>query len=186
MGSWKQEQECFPIFNCRRNFLDCKRNHTTRLGTSLHLRGILANGFKGVHQVGIRIYCAAPWKTKDRMPAIAGLLEANGHTLTHKWWEAEDTPESDRTAEILRAQAKSDVQGVLDAQVVVVINSAKSEGKATEQGIAIAHRKPIICIGKRGEHSANVFQYLPNYRWVDTIEEAVDILNTLTWLLEAE
>jgi hypothetical protein len=34
-----------------------------------------------------KIYIAAPWVHKDRMPEIAAKFEAQGHLVTHKWWE---------------------------------------------------------------------------------------------------
>lgn len=134
----------------------------------------------------MRIYIAAPWKDKEIMPAVADRVEGAGHTITHKWWEAEDTPEDDRTVEILRQQAIKDVTGVKTADLVLVINSAKSEGKSLEQGVAIGDNKPIVIVGKRGEFSKNVFHYLDNYRWVETVGEALEILDTIQWLTSHE
>ena len=59
---------------------------------------------------------------------------------------------------------------------MVVLNSAKSEGKATEQGIAIEMEMPIIAVGERGTVTSNIFHYLANYRFVPTIEEAVALI----------
>lgn len=133
----------------------------------------------------MKIYIAAPWKTRSEMPEIASKLEAQGHTITKKWWDVEDVAEeSARAPEVLRQQAVDDFEGVRTADLVLVINSAKSEGKAFEQGVAVAHSKPIIIVGKRGEFSANVFHYLDSYRWTETVEGALDILKTIKWLLK--
>lgn len=75
----------------------------------------------------------------------------------------------------LELQALKDLQGVLKANLLIVLNTAKSEGKATEQGIAIADGKPIIAVGERGVVTSNIFHYLMNYRWVKTIEDAVEL-----------
>lgn len=131
----------------------------------------------------MKIYLAAPWVTRSEMPAISSKLEENGHSITWKWWQTENIPEGERNSQALRLQAEHDREGVTSAQVMVVINSAKSEGKATEQGIAIAHRLPIIAVGKLGEHSINVFHYLSSYKWVDTVDDAIDLLNTFDWLV---
>lgn len=122
----------------------------------------------------MNVYIAAPWRSRFEMKAIAEKVELYGHTITHKWWEIEDIPEEARTASLLKEQALKDVEGVINADVVLLVNSAKSEGKATESGIAIASGKPIIAIGRRGEHSQNVFHYLDNFNWVGTVEEAIE------------
>jgi len=126
----------------------------------------------------MKIYIAGPWVHRHDMPAIAAKLERAGHTITHRWWEFEGD-ENNLTKKFLFECALKDVHGVLSADVVVVINSAKSEGKATEQGIAIAEEKPIIVIGKQGEHSKNIFHYLALYSFVNTVEDAIKKLEVL-------
>ncbi len=127
----------------------------------------------------MNIYIAAPWAHRAQMPAIATKFEDAGHEITHKWWEVEDVPEDTRSEEALRDQAILDVEGVLNGEVMVLINSAKSEGKALEQGIAIASGKEIYAVGQRGEHSKNVFHYLDNYTWFNTVEDVIEVMETL-------
>lgn len=135
----------------------------------------------------MKIYLAAPFKDRAIMQAAyADTIEAKGHTITHKWWNTEDVAEAVRTDLFNRERASEDVQGVLDCDLMILINSAKSEGKALEQGIAIAEGKPIIAIGKRGEHSQNVFHYLSNYIWVDDLFQALTTLNIVAWLLKEQ
>lgn len=129
------------------------------------------------------IYLAGPWIERDKMASYASMLESKGHTITHRWWDVEDKLESDRTASMLRKDAENDIKGVTRADILVVINSAKSEGKAFEQGIAIANNKPVIAVGTRGEHSKNVFHYLPLYRWTPSMEGALEILDSLEWAM---
>lgn len=140
--------------------------------------------------MSLRIYLAGPWVTREQMPLIAEALEALGATITCKWWHTEDKypgaigpdngPES---LAYYRHHAQLDMQGVLDANLVVVINSAKSEGKAVEQGIALAHHKPIIIVGTLGEFT-NVFHYLGSYRWVPDVPALLEAVKTITWLNE--
>lgn len=133
----------------------------------------------------MRIYIAGPWADRAQMPAYAKAVENLGHVITHRWWEAEDTKEGfDASDAVLAKQAQWDVDGVKAAQLVMVINSAKSEGKALEQGVALADKKGIIAVGKRGEFSKNVFHYLPNYKWVDDFDGALNVLKTINWIME--
>jgi hypothetical protein len=131
----------------------------------------------------MKLYLAAPWVDRNEMPAIAALFEAQGHTITCKWWATPDIPEGENRDADLQACAVIDRDGVRTADVLVVFNTAKSEGKAVEQGIAINMNKPIIAIGKRGEVSKNVFHYLPLYRWVDSVGSAIATLGVVEWLV---
>lgn len=133
-----------------------------------------------------KIYLAAPWIDKDKMEEIALRFEAIDCVITHRWWNVENLEEVERTPKLMKQQARWDVDGVENADAVVLINSAKSEGKAVEQGIAIAKNIPIIAVGKRGEHSKNVFHYLPIYHWVKNIDEALTIMEFVTELLKED
>lgn len=134
----------------------------------------------------MKIYVAAPWADKEQVPAVAAHLESQGHKITEKWWLVEDRPADDsiQMPDYLREHGELDRDGVLNADLVLVINSSKSEGKAVEQGIAIATNKPIIIVGTRGEVSKNVFHYLPLYKWVPSVEEAYKVIDTISWLLK--
>ena len=135
----------------------------------------------------MKVYLAAPWADKSLMGDISARVEGAGHTITHKWWEVKEAKEGDwESPSILREQAKLDVQGVRDSHLVVVFNTAKSEGKSFEQGVAVTENKPIIIVGKRGEVSKNVFHYLDNYRWVENLSEALEVLDTIQWLASHE
>lgn len=120
------------------------------------------------------LYLAAPWIDKDKMGELAAKFEAKGHSITHKWWLVEDGLA--RTLETLREQAQWDFDGVVAADVVVLFNTSKSEGKAVEQGIALGLGKPIVAVGKQGEISKNVFHYLSDYTWVDDVDGALEVL----------
>jgi nucleoside 2-deoxyribosyltransferase len=126
------------------------------------------------------VYLAAPWIDKGVMEERAGLFEKAGYSITHKWWNY-DGDELEEKDEFLETCARQDWQGVLDADAVVVFNTSKSEGKAVEQGIALASHIPIIVIGKRGEVSKNVFHYLDScYWWVPTVEAAIESMQEVT------
>jgi hypothetical protein len=77
-----------------------------------------------------------------------------------------------------------DKRGVKMADVLLLINSAKSEGKAVEQGLAIAYGIPIIAVGVRGVLSKNVFHYLDDYTWTQSVDDALKVMHWMqTWRL---
>lgn len=132
-----------------------------------------------------RIYLAGPWVHRDKMPEIADSINKAGHTITHPWWKYEGSSDPNKygdnvtafedslSEDFLRSCAELDVMGVKTADAVIVYNSAKSEGKATEQGIAIALGKPVIVVTPAEKPTSNVFHYLPNYTHVTTVEDAI-------------
>lgn len=123
-----------------------------------------------------RVYIAAPWIDRDAAKMLGQLVEQAGHIITHKWWGWEGE-EEEATDAFKRECAILDVNGVASADVVLVYNSFKSEGKAAEQGIAIALGKPIVCFTPGEKPSSNIFHYLPCYTHVKTIEEALEAIS---------
>lgn len=118
----------------------------------------------------MKLYIAAPWVHRNDAREVAKLLEAEGHVITHKWWDVEgEYDDHEKTTEC----AFDDYEGVYNADRLVLLDTQKSEGKAVEQGLALGFGIPIIAIGRRGEHSQNVFHHLPNYTWVETLNEAI-------------
>jgi nucleoside 2-deoxyribosyltransferase len=125
----------------------------------------------------MRIYLAGPWVDRDKMPAIAKQIEAMGHTITHPWWQYEGESQENESLEFLENCARQDVRAVRTADMIVVYNSAKSEGKAVEQGLAIAYGIPIICITQGVKPSSNIFHYLTKlYIHVTTVDQALALL----------
>jgi len=127
----------------------------------------------------VRIYLAGPWVRRPEVREVAKRLEAAGHILTSRWlYEHEGNPNdaSGLTSPeaYIRLQAEEDVNDVLDADVFIVLNLEKSEGKAFEMGIAYMTGRPIISVGKR----FNIFCSLGTQ--VDTVDEAIAHLASFT------
>jgi len=121
----------------------------------------------------IRVYLAAPWADRELMFERAAKFDMTGALeITHRWWF--DTVEGGYSAPVeeLAVFAQRDFEGAATADVVVVFQTGLSEGKAVEQGIALALGIPIISVGKLRE-VRNIFHYLPEYTWVDNIEDAI-------------
>ena len=132
------------------------------------------------------IYIAAPWiKGGDALEA-RNLLVRAGIEVTSRWLDRvkgntdpsyDYTKDPTYTAPDAKVEAQKDIEDVMRADAVVVINSAKSEGKAVEQGIALAHGIPIIVVGER----TNTFQYFdpPKVSVVGSVEDAIELIRDL-------
>ena len=118
------------------------------------------------------IYLAGPWVDRKAVKLVAKLFQERGFSLTSTWHDSHE----DLQEEEFQARADKDCRQLLAADVFVVLNWCKSEGKATELGLALAWDKPCIVLGPRGP---NIFHYLPEVFHAPTFERAVDELTRL-------
>lgn len=124
----------------------------------------------------MKVYLAAPWVWREEAQKLAEWLAHKGYFVTHDWWNHE-TSWSDH--ETLAIHAQKDVTAVSVAEVVIVLDYEKSEGKAVEQGIALTLKKPIILVHKEGVNNLNVFHHLPYYVHVNNYEEMFRALEVM-------
>lgn len=121
----------------------------------------------------MRLYLAAPWVCKQQAAEARTRLDAAGFLVSAPWIDQhEDTTDP---AE-LRRQANSDIRHVRSAEAFVILNLDKSEGKATELGMALAFGIPIVLVGPR---TINIFYHTDAVHQVETLEEAIDALHTI-------
>ena len=117
------------------------------------------------------VYIAAPWTYRNVAQSVADKLEASGvAAITWRWWEQDETEDATK----LELLACRDLQGIREAAIVLVLNLEPSEGKAFEQGYAMALGKPILILG---EDNLNIFQHLLTH--VSSVESVIEILNVL-------
>lgn len=122
----------------------------------------------------MRIYVAGPWAHRHTAKDAAQTLREAGHEIVSRWhdiWADADTTDP----LMLEQEAVLDLQDVDASNVVVVLNIEKSEGKALEQGFALALGIPVVVVGAR----SNVFHYLPQVRIQPDLASA---LECLSWL----
>src|SRR3990167_4537398 len=104
----------------------------------------------------IKVYLAAPWKRKDEAKLGKIQLEEAGLEVTSRWIDlvkGEDVIDF----KFFEEEAIHDVQDVYRADILILLNLEKSEGKSAEMGMALAWNKPVIIVGER----SNIFHYLP-------------------------
>ena|SRR6266436_1864464 len=127
----------------------------------------------------MKIYVAAPWIHKQDAIKAGTQLEAAGHNVTSRWFfhQGDATDPTGMNSDIVDIifQAREDITNVLRADCLVVLNLARSEGKAVETGIALANNIPIISVGPRG----NIFQTLGVE--VPTLEAAILVLSNMLY-----
>lgn len=128
----------------------------------------------------MRIYLAAPWKRKDEAKEVRDILVANGHEVTSRWLDFPESPDGQYSVETLKTEAQNDIQDIVRAHVLVVLNLQYSEGKATEQGIALVLGKPIVVVDDNTGPN-NVFHNLgePRVYRVPALSEALRVLKML-------
>src|SRR6267143_5765011 len=102
----------------------------------------------------MRLYVAAPWTNKPETLEVQKKLVAAGFGVTSRWITREsnltyeDLEKPEHRAE-LTEQAILDVEDIISADVFMILNLGKSEGKATELGFAYGLGIPIILVGER-------------------------------------
>lgn len=127
----------------------------------------------------MKIYLAGPWVRRPEVREVAKRLEAEGYELTSRWlYEHEGDPNdaSGLTSpeDYIRLQAQEDLADVMRADVFVMLNLQKSEGKAVELGFALANQKRVFCVGTR----FNIFCTLGTQ--LDTVDDLLFALSAFT------
>ena len=94
-----------------------------------------------------KLYVAANYEHDRGLAAIfAKHFESIGYKITRRWWSEEEDESKEESA-------LGDVQGVIDADAVVVIMLQTRGWKGTwcEIGMAIALGKPVYFVGDAGD-----------------------------------
>jgi hypothetical protein len=130
----------------------------------------------------MRVYVATKWSRKDEAAEVMAALRGLGHEITHDWTlEADPGDVSDEARRhYFGACAAADVDGVLDADVMLLLHDAACRGAFVELGVALAHGVKVLVVGGDGldpAHGCPLFYYLPEVNHVPTVPEAVSLIN---------
>ena len=130
----------------------------------------------------MNVYLAAPWKFRADAKQVAQQIREAGYCIKSRWhdeWgDVEEAPAQagNTNPDVLLDEATADYDDVKGSDVMIVLNLEKSEGKAVEQGLALAWDKPVIVVGSE---RFNVFQYLPSFSLVATVHDALEHLKRI-------
>lgn len=139
------------------------------------------------------IYIAAPWihrpdalTAKQMFEAAGFIVEADWITrqtdegLSERYLAGITSPDDEH---VLQREAVVDYKQATSCDAFVILNYAKSEGKATELGFAVRERDSfgsprIVLVGPR---TINIFYHLPSVEQVFSVEDAVRKLQGKTY-----
>jgi nucleoside 2-deoxyribosyltransferase len=124
----------------------------------------------------MKAYVASKFEEAPLASDVMRELEALGHIITHDWTnENADGLSGGALTTYLRECAERDVKGVVDCDVLVLLNHPHGKGMFTELGIAIARKKRIIVVQR--SLSNNIFLFLSECECVSTIDEAIGLVS---------
>lgn len=118
------------------------------------------------------VYVAGPWARKNDVRAVVQRLRGAGFSVTSRWV---DRPESEYECDpaLMRSEAIRDIEDIDQSDVLLYLNLEKSEGKATELGMALTREMPVFVVGGTKN---NVFLHLPTVTHVESVDAFVSLL----------
>lgn len=114
-----------------------------------------------------KFYISTSWLNKAKAAELGEIVEKLGNKITYKWWENEDTEDQFT----LRNIARQDVEGVDDADTVIVLLPGEY-GTHIELGMALAFEKNIIIYNPG--HKENLF-----YLLVKEVHTELQLINAI-------
>ena len=102
----------------------------------------------------MKIYVAASSREPSRARAFADALERNGHTITHRWFNATIPEEGDSALTLTERMdvRRSCEAGVRAAELLVMLLSDHDQrGSHVELGIALANQIQVRLVGSSGQ-----------------------------------
>ena len=122
----------------------------------------------------MKIYVAAPWVHKEDADKTAELLRAAGFEVISGWHKTRyDTNVYEAPDSVMEKEAWNDWVDINNADTIVYLNLAKSEGKASELGIALARGYTIYVVGGKQN---NIFLHLPMINHKESLDEVIECL----------
>lgn len=120
----------------------------------------------------MRVYVASKFENTLAVQVMHQVLREAGHEITHDWTVEDLAAEND--VNLALECAIDDVEGVENADAVVLLMHPNMKGAWVEVGIALARFIPIIIVG--GPRFECIFERLPSVAHVD---DAAGVLRAL-------
>lgn len=126
----------------------------------------------------MNVYVASKFENVKPVQEAYVALKDDGHKVTHDW-TGEDASQLDgkELEAYLQGCAERDMQGVLDADALLLINYTGCAGAYAEFGMALAADKYIVVIdGHHPDKPRNIFFHLATVHHAKDLEEARKML----------
>ncbi len=107
-------------------------------------------------------------------------VRAAGHEITEDWTLSLTEVfkhQGKELARFLHHNARADMDGVILADAIILLNDPKCGGAYVELGIALAFRIPVFVIGR--EKRDILFFHLPQVKHVSSVAEVLNLLRKL-------
>lgn len=121
------------------------------------------------------IYVAAKFEEGPRVREVHERLRNLGFKITHDWTREDPANRKGvELAEFMTSCAIKDYNGVLEADIVLVLNHDRLFGGCTEMGLALAWGRTVYVV--EPQIRENIFYNLPaemGMRTFPTLEEAI-------------
>lgn len=118
------------------------------------------------------VYLAGPWARRSEVRTAREILQRAGITVNSRWLDFDSDANDEHNADVQRREAETDIQDIQAADILVVLNLEKSEGKAFEQGVAFMLGTPVVVVGA----ISTVFQQMAGFTQVDSLFDAIEHL----------
>lgn len=129
----------------------------------------------------LNIYIASKFENATAAALLALDIEEAGHAITYKWWAVPQDRHASAgawvgpEADLLRTKAHAEAEGVLDADVLVLIPAAGMVGAWAEFGFKAIRGDQVIVIDN--EHARkSIFERLPNITFAENEDGVLRIL----------
>ena len=132
----------------------------------------------------MRVYVASKYEERESLvPKVYAKLREAGHIITHDWTGESDENIPPRELDAYHAAcAADDIDGVMRADVLVLLPHERGKGLYVELGVAFARKIPVICWDYAGMLDC-IFLVHPDVIHVESMDE---IIETLSVIEEAE
>jgi hypothetical protein len=128
----------------------------------------------------VRVYVASKFEEKEYVAELYEWLREDGHVITHDWTGEDDAGKSGAELDTYHTKcARQDVDGVMEAEAVVLLPHDRGKGLYVEMGIAIGLGLPIVCWKYDGTLPECIFLKHPDVIHVDTQKGVLEALRDI-------
>jgi hypothetical protein len=122
----------------------------------------------------MRVFVSAKFEDKSRVRDAYKKLRTAGHEITWDWTEETDLRAQPGKLDEYHAQcAEQDIEGVQEADVLVIFPHETGKGLYVELGIALGSAIPIVCVSRGLDLPSCIFLKVEDVYHVETIDQAI-------------